>query len=140
MKRTQFFLGLALIFIGLGVGEGEKYLEMRQLEMQFPSVASPGCFLPSDASGTYQLLKSNNEFAKSFSPEIYADLMRDYSSMDNVFKREFQDIHNSISKKKSDASRTTITFFYLASLNLLICFLLIRKSQSKQANFVPMTS
>jgi hypothetical protein len=134
MKRTQFLLGFALILIGLALAEGANYLDLRQFETEIHGSA------PSDTSGTYQLLKSKNEFSKSFSPEIYADLMRDYSSMDNVFKREFQDIRDSVSKKKSEALRNMIIFLFLASLSLLNYFSLIRKSQSKQTNFAPATT
>jgi hypothetical protein len=55
--------------------------------------------------------------------------MRDYSTMDNVIKREFQDIRHSVSPKKSEALQNMNAFLLLAACMSLSA---IRKSQSKQ--------
>jgi hypothetical protein len=124
MKRFTFSLGLALIFIGLAISEGINYLDLRQFEIKIFSIAS----VPSAKSSTYQLLRSPNEFSKSLSPEIFAVLVCDYSTIDNL-ERELQTIHDSVSRKKSQAlGNMNICLLAVAVWSLSA----IRKSRSKQ--------
>jgi hypothetical protein len=95
--------------LGMAIGAGINYLDLRQLETQIPGSVSTNWTpsgRPSDSSGVYQLLKFKDEFRKSLQPWIVEDLMRDYSTMDDVIGREFQDIRYSVSKKSRRRCKT----------------------------------
>src|SRR6185312_643365 len=113
MKSVKFLRAYFFILIGFALATGINYFDMRQFEEQIPGVASPG-WIPTDGSGIYQSLKANDEFSKKyFSPEISAALIRDYSTMGESIKWQFQNIHDSVAKKKSLALKSMALFLFL---------------------------
>ncbi|MFZ1073281.1 MAG: hypothetical protein WAO21_07575 [Verrucomicrobiia bacterium] len=130
--KLSFALGFALVLVGVAVSCGVNYLDLRQFETRIPGVATAG-WTPSDASVICQSLKSNDEFSKKyFSPKIVADMMHDYSTLDDSIKLQFQHIRDSVSQKESRALESMIMFFLMAGFMGYVHFLGVRKSQSKK--------
>ena len=130
MKLT-FPLGTALVFIGLALASLVNYLDMRQFEPEIPGIATAD-WQPTDGSGIYQELKSQDEFAKKyFTPEQSMWLLRDYLTMGNYTKPQFQSLRDSVSKKKLDALHNLSLFLCLAAMMGIVNYSTILKVKNQ---------
>jgi len=129
MKLT-FQLGFALIFFGIAIAAGVNYLDMRQFEARLDGFVSINP--ASDASGIYQSLKTEDAFSKKYiSPELSRILLDDFSRTDHYVKSDFQDIRNSVSKKKSDALHSMFMFLLFALSMGLVHYSTILKTKNQ---------
>ena len=129
MKLT-FQLSYALVCVGIAIACGIDYLDMRQFEARLDGFVSTSP--ASDASGIYRSLKTKDGFSKKYiSPELSRILLDDYSRTDHYVKSDFEDIRNSVSKKKSDALHNMSMWLLFACLIWLPHYSMHRKSQTK---------
>jgi hypothetical protein len=128
MNASKFTFGFGFILIGLAIASGLNYLDMRQLQGWVGGWVSNDS--PLGASGIYQSLKSQDEYSKkNFTPETASILMRDYSTVNQDAKQDFQEIQKRISQKEQEALRNMGFFGFLACLSFLN-YSIIRKSQN----------
>ena len=123
MRSPRFISGFCFIIIGMAIGAGISFLQLRQLEARVNSFTA--VVAPSQYSGVRRSLetKEPQDFVSKFSPELSSILLRDYSTIDNDYKSIFQSqILNSVTKEKSSEFR-----FITTSL-LMICLLLLSAS------------
>ncbi len=127
MKLT-FQLGYALVCVGIAIACGIDYLDMRQFEARLAGFVSTSP--ASDASGIYRSLKTEDAFSKKYiSPELARILLDDFSRTDQYVKSDFQNIRDSVSKKKADALHNMSMWVLFACFMVFSHYSVLRKSQ-----------
>ena len=131
MKLT-FQLGFALVLMGVALGAGVNYLDMRQFEARLDACVSGSSL--SDYSGIYQSVKANDAYAQKYIlPEATAGLLRDYSTIELHIKATLQEIRNEVSQKKSKALQSLGLFLCLAAMSGIVNHSKILKAKAQSA-------
>ena len=125
MKLT-FQLGYALVLIGVAIGAGVNYLEMRQFEARFDQYMAHTSV--SDYFGIVQILKS-----KDISPEMAARLNDQLSRVDISIKMQLENIRSEVSQKKEKAEHSLLLFLGMAALMGFVNYSAILKAKNQSA-------
>ena len=125
MKLT-FQLGYALVLIGVAIGAGVNYLDMRQFEARLNQYVVHTSV--SNYSGLGEIAKS-----KELSPSMAAQLNNQIAGADFSIKNQLENIRSEVSQKKEKALHSLVLFLSLAAMMGMVSYSAIRKAKNQSA-------